>query len=128
MSTNPQQPTEAAAPATTPRWIVALLVMLALLVGYIAYAQWSTGKQLAAKLEQARALHAALVARNIRYVYVQWDELDRYRRTYDRDWRRTDFITPRLFDRLIEESVLRPLAMRPTGANVSLLAVNEWKE
>ncbi len=54
MSTNPQQPTEGVPQSgTTPRWIVALLVMLALLVGYIAYAQWSTGKQLAAQLAQA---------------------------------------------------------------------------
>ena len=53
MSTNPQQPTEIPQGGTTPRWIVALLVVLALLLGYVAYAQWSTGKQLAAQLEQA---------------------------------------------------------------------------
>jgi chromosome segregation ATPase len=64
MSTNPQQPTEDVAPAAgTPRWMAALLVVLALLLGFVAYAQWSTGKQLAAQLEQANQKLAQLDAR-----------------------------------------------------------------
>jgi hypothetical protein len=78
--------------------------------------------------QQSRALHAELVARNIGYVYVHWGELDRYRRTYDRDFHQSDFITPQLFDRLVEERVLTPLAMRLAGANVSLFVVNELEE
>lgn len=74
--------------------------------------------------EQSLALHAELLERNVRYVYIEWDELVRYRRTYDRAFHRSDFITPQLFDRLIEHGVLAPLATRVAGANVSLLSVN----
>jgi hypothetical protein len=92
--------------------------------------RWLLGEWLGAAEEwpvRARGLHAELAARGIEYVYVHWDELARYRRTYDRDFRRSGFITPQLFDRIIAEGVLTPLATRLAGANVSLFAVNEWE-
>ncbi|MGH9779480.1 MAG: hypothetical protein ACRD5I_13815 [Candidatus Acidiferrales bacterium] len=63
MSTNPQQPTEIPQGGSTPRWIVALLVVLTLLLGYVAYAQFSTGRQLSAQLSQANQKLAQLDAR-----------------------------------------------------------------
>ncbi len=55
MSTNPQQPVEefkSPAGGGAPRWLAAALIVVALLLGVVAYAQWSTGKQLAAQLHQ----------------------------------------------------------------------------
>jgi len=55
MSTNPQQPAgEFKSPAGggTPRWLAAALIVIALLLVVVAYAQWSTGKQLSAQLQQ----------------------------------------------------------------------------
>lgn len=55
MSTNPQQPAEefkSPAGSGTPRWLAAALVVLLLLVVFVAYAQWNTGKQLTAQLRQ----------------------------------------------------------------------------
>ncbi len=55
MSTNPQQPAgEFKSPAGggTPRWLAAALIVIALLLAVVAYAQWSTGKQLSAQLQQ----------------------------------------------------------------------------
>jgi chromosome segregation ATPase len=64
MSTNPQPPTETAPPvAATPRWMVALLVVLTLLLAYVAYAQWSTGRQLSAQLAEANQKLAQLETR-----------------------------------------------------------------
>ena len=67
MSTNPQQPAEGfkspAAGGGTPRWLVAALVVLLLLLGYVAYAQWSTGKQLAAQLQRTNEKLTKIEAR-----------------------------------------------------------------
>ena len=55
MSTNPQQPAEefkSPADGGTPRWLAVALVVLLLLVVFVAYAQWNTGKQLTAQLQQ----------------------------------------------------------------------------
>ncbi|MFQ5695197.1 MAG: hypothetical protein ACE5HB_04335 [Terriglobia bacterium] len=68
MSTNPQTPTEgdqaATSTARTPRWIVALLVVLPLLLVYLAYAQHATRGELVAQLEQVHDKLGRLEARS----------------------------------------------------------------
>ncbi|MBI2956494.1 MAG: hypothetical protein HYY26_04185 [Acidobacteria bacterium] len=60
MSTTPQPPNEEfeAQPTSggTPRWLVALLVVLLLLLAYVAYAQRTTSAELRAQLQQANQM------------------------------------------------------------------------
>ena len=53
----------------------------------------------------AAEVRAELAARQITYVYVNWGEIARYRRTYGF----TDFVQPEVFDRLVAQGVLEPL-------------------
>lgn len=57
MSDTPQQSNEdfQAAPVSggPPAWLVAVVVVLALVLIYVGYAQWSTGEELKAQLQQA---------------------------------------------------------------------------
>ena len=48
---------------------------------------------------------AGLAARQVSYVYVDWGEIARYRRTYGF----TNFVEPQVFDRLVAEGILEPL-------------------
>jgi 4-amino-4-deoxy-L-arabinose transferase-like glycosyltransferase len=50
-------------------------------------------------------VRAAFASHRITYIYVNWSEIDRYRRTYGF----TDFVQPEVFDRLVAEGVLEPL-------------------
>jgi chromosome segregation ATPase len=57
VSTTPQPPIENVEPEPAgsgkPIWLIAVLAVLALVVGYVAYAQYSTGTELASQLVQA---------------------------------------------------------------------------
>jgi hypothetical protein len=53
----------------------------------------------------AAEIRAELAARQIAYVYVDWGEIARYRRSYGF----TDFVRPPVFDRLVEQGILEPL-------------------
>jgi hypothetical protein len=53
----------------------------------------------------AAEIRAGLAARQISYVYVDWGEIARYRRTYGF----TNFVKPQVFDRLVAEGILEPL-------------------
>ena len=53
----------------------------------------------------AAEVRSELAARQITYVYVNWGEIARYRRTYGF----TDFVQPEVFDRLVAQGVLEPL-------------------
>ncbi len=53
----------------------------------------------------AAEIRAELAARQVAYVYVDWGEIARYRRTYGF----TDFVQPAVFDRLVEQGILEPL-------------------
>jgi chromosome segregation ATPase len=57
MSTTSQEPSEKAdSPdlgGRTPTWLLAVLVVLALVLGYVAYAQYGAGTELRAQLQQA---------------------------------------------------------------------------
>jgi hypothetical protein len=50
-------------------------------------------------------IRAELAARRIAYVYVDWGEIARYRRSYGF----TAFVQPEIFDRLVTEGLLEPL-------------------
>jgi len=62
-------------------------------------------------LRSAEDIRGAFRARGISHVYVDWDEIERYRTTGYGNW---DFIRPEVFTRLVAEGVLRPVA--PTDA------------
>ncbi len=62
MSTTPTTEFESEPTATLPRWVVILLTVVALLVIYVAYAQWS-GRSSLAKLDQVSNQVAKLEAR-----------------------------------------------------------------
>jgi hypothetical protein len=53
----------------------------------------------------AAEIRAALAARQISYVYVDWGEIGRYRRSYGF----SDFVESGVFDRLVEQGLLEPL-------------------
>ena len=53
----------------------------------------------------AAEIRAELAARRVAYVYVHWDEIARYRRTYGF----TEFVEPAVFERLVEQGILEPL-------------------
>jgi hypothetical protein len=53
----------------------------------------------------AAEIRAELAARQIAYVYVDWGEIARYRRSYGF----TDFVRPPVFGRLVEQGLLEPL-------------------
>jgi hypothetical protein len=57
------------------------------------------------KDKTAAEVRAELAARQITYVYANWGEIIRYRRTYGF----TDFVRPEVFDRLVDEGVLEAL-------------------
>lgn len=64
MSTNPQEASqEFPIRPAIPGWVVVAFVVLALLLGYVAYAQWSTGRQLTGQLQQANDKLSKLEAR-----------------------------------------------------------------
>lgn len=50
-------------------------------------------------------IRASLADADIAYVYVDWGEIDRYRRTYGF----TDYVQPEVFNRLVGEGILEPL-------------------
>jgi len=54
-------------------------------------------------VEQIRKEFAA---RSVAYVYVHWGEIARYR---DTKYGFTDFVCPEVFDRLVDQGILRPL-------------------
>jgi len=56
--------------------------------------------------EQVRA---ALAERGITRIYVDWSEIQRYRRTYGF----TDFVQPAVFDQLVAQGILAPLPNIP---------------
>jgi len=62
MSTTPTTEFESEPTASLPRWVVILLTVVALLVIYVAYAQWS-GRSSLAKLDQVSNQVAKLEAR-----------------------------------------------------------------
>ena len=56
----------------------------------------------------AGEIRAELLARHIAYVYVDWSEIERYRRPDNYGF--TDFVQPAVLDRLVAQGVLMPLA------------------
>jgi hypothetical protein len=60
------------------------------------------------KGKTAKEIQAELAARNIVYVYVNWDDVARYRDTYGF----TDYVQPEVFDRLVLRGVLEPMIHR----------------
>ena len=52
-------------------------------------------------------VRAELADRGISHVYVHWGEIRRYR---DTEYGFTDFVQPAVFERLVEQGVLEPLA------------------
>ena len=69
-------------------------------------------------------VHRALVARRITHIYVDWAEIDRYRRPGNYGF--TDFETPQVFERLVEAGVLGP-ATRINGRQ-ELYAIRSIQE
>jgi hypothetical protein len=61
------------------------------------------------KGKTAKEVQAEFAARQIAYVFVDWAEISRYRRTYGF----TNFVQPEVFDRLVEQGVLEPLPPLP---------------
>ncbi len=59
-----------------------------------------------AKDRTPEQVREALLKRGIAYVYVDWGEIDRYRRT---KYGYTDFVQPEVIDRLVAAGVLKPL-------------------
>ena len=57
------------------------------------------------RIEPPPRARAALAARGITHVYVDWSEIARYRRTYGY----SQFIQPDVFDRLVSGGVISPL-------------------
>jgi hypothetical protein len=57
------------------------------------------------KNRTAAEVRAGFADRQISYVFVDWGEIARYRNTYGF----TDFVQPRVFDRLVAEGILEPL-------------------
>lgn len=55
----------------------------------------------------AEEIRAALAERDITHVYVDWDEIGRYRKPGNYGF--TDFVQPEVFARLVEQGVLEPL-------------------
>jgi hypothetical protein len=62
------------------------------------FEQWVRGKT-------TQEIQLALASRQIGYVFVNWGEISRYRRTYGF----TPFVQPEVFERLVEQGVLSPL-------------------
>jgi hypothetical protein len=59
------------------------------------------------KGKTAEQVRAALASRHIAYVFVNWGEIVRYRRPGNYGF--TEFVQPKVFDRLVERGVLQPL-------------------
>ena len=57
------------------------------------------------KGKTAEEIRAELASRHIAYVYVNWDEIARYRDTYGF----TDFVQPEVFNWLVKQEVLEPV-------------------
>jgi hypothetical protein len=57
------------------------------------------------------SVRRALAGLDIRYVFVHWGEIRRYRRRGNYGF--TDFVQPQVFDRLVAEGVLEPLPPIP---------------
>jgi 4-amino-4-deoxy-L-arabinose transferase-like glycosyltransferase len=55
----------------------------------------------------AEEIRAALAARRISYVYVDWGEIQRYRCPGNYGF--TDFVRPAIFEELVREGILQPL-------------------
>jgi hypothetical protein len=53
-------------------------------------------------------IRAEFAARKIAFVYVNWDEIARYRRTYGY----TNYVKPDVFERLVERGILAPLTRK----------------
>jgi len=54
------------------------------------------------QLRVAKEIRAEFASLRIAYVFVNWSEIDRYRRTYGF----TDFVQPEVFDQLVQEGIL----------------------
>jgi hypothetical protein len=54
------------------------------------------------QMRPAKEIRAEFASLHITYVFVNWKEIDRYRRTYGF----TDFVQPEVLDRLVEEGIL----------------------
>ncbi|MBN1851839.1 MAG: glycosyltransferase family 39 protein [Pirellulales bacterium] len=77
---------------------------------------------------QVDRLRTEFARRKISRVYVHWGELDRYRKTYDKPWGRSQFITPEWFERLVRAGLLQNMAISGEHVPVSLFAVIHPKE
>jgi hypothetical protein len=53
-------------------------------------------------------VRAALATRGISYVYVDWDEIRRYRSPGNYGF--TDFVQPSVFEALVRQGILEPLS------------------
>jgi 4-amino-4-deoxy-L-arabinose transferase-like glycosyltransferase len=58
-------------------------------------------------LRPPEEIRAALAARDISYIYVDWGEIARYRSPGNYGF--TDFVRPWVFERLVKDAVLQPL-------------------
>jgi hypothetical protein len=57
------------------------------------------------KDKTAEEIRDELASRHIAYVYINWSEIARYRDTYGF----TDFVQPKVFDRLVKQGILEPV-------------------
>jgi len=64
-------------------------------------------------------VRAALAERGITHVYVDWDEIARYRRTYGYP----EFVQPDVFDQLVADGILIPLLVTPEHGGVYCVRV-----
>ena len=58
------------------------------------------------KGKTAKEIRAEFASRHIAYVFVNWHEIARYRRTYGF----TDYVQPEVFHRLVRQGILKPLS------------------
>lgn len=63
MSTSPEFEAEQATAPNLPRWAAIVLILIAVVLVYVAYSQWSTASRLSRQLEQANNQLARLEAR-----------------------------------------------------------------
>ncbi len=79
-------------------------------------------KQLAGR--SIAQLHAWLIDQRISHVFVNWDEIARYRSPGNYGY--SDFITPQLFARLVDRQVLAPIEFDVPGRRGKIYSVLPW--
>lgn len=76
------------------------------------------------KNRTASEVQAELAARHIAYVFVDWGEISRYRRTYGY----TNFVQPNVFDKLVQQGVLEPMRELPNSLQQTYRVVSVHRQ